>query len=134
MQIGQYLEKYQPVIYKTFINAIHDEKLSHAYLLSGSVGMPLKETAMYLAKSLVCDIKDKNGIGVELVAIRTSLHNNDKLYGTKPLKLVKTEGSRLYFELPYQLNYAGSMKFAMRMYPQNDLLPHRMDFAYVRWI
>ena len=55
MQIGQYLEKYQPVIYKTFINAIHDEKLSHAYLLSGSVGMPLKETAMYLAKSLVCD-------------------------------------------------------------------------------
>ena len=80
------------------------------------------------------DIKDKNGIGVELVAIRTSLHNNDKLYGTKPLKLVKTEGSRLYFELPYQLNYAGSMKFAMRMYPQNELLPHRMDFAYVRWM
>ena len=80
------------------------------------------------------DIKDKNGIGVELVAIRTSLHNNDKLYGTKPLKLVKTEGSRLYFALPYQLNYAGSMKFAMRMYPQNELLPHRMDFAYVRWI
>ncbi len=82
----------------------------------------------------VKDIKDKNGIGVELVAIRTSLHNNDKLYGTKPLKLVKTEGSRLYFELTYQLNYAGSMKFAMRMYPQNELLPHRMDFAYVRWI
>ena len=80
------------------------------------------------------DIKDKNGIGVELVAIRTSMHNNDKLYGTKPLKLVKTEGSRLYFELPYQLNYAGSMKFAMRMYPQNELLPHRMDFAYVRWM
>lgn len=80
------------------------------------------------------DIKDKNGIGVELVAIRTSLHNNDKLYGTKPLKLVKTEGSRLYFELTYQLNYAGSMKFAMRMYPQNELLPHRMDFAYVRWM
>ena len=82
----------------------------------------------------VKDIKDKNGIGIELVAIRTSLHNNDKLYGTKPLKLVKVEGSRLYFELSYQLNYAGSMKFAMRMYPQHELLPHRMDFAYVRWI
>ena len=82
----------------------------------------------------VKDIKDKNGIGIELVAIRTSLHNNDKLYGTKPLKLVKVEGSRLYFELSYQLNYAGSMKFAMRMYPQHELLPNRMDFAYVRWI
>ena len=82
----------------------------------------------------VKDIKDKNSIGVELVAIRTSMHNNDKLYGTKQLKLVKAEGSRLYFELPYQLNYAGGMKFALRMYPQNELLPHRMDFAYVRWI
>ena len=80
------------------------------------------------------DINDKNAIGVELVAIRTSSHNNNKLYETKPLKLVKAEGSRLYFELPYQLNYAGSMKFAMRMYPQNELLPHRMDFAYVRWM
>ncbi len=80
------------------------------------------------------DIKDKNAIGLELVAIRTSMHNNDKLYETKPLKLVKTEGSHLFFELPYQLNYAGSMKFGVRMYPQNELLPHRMDFAYVRWM
>ena len=55
MQIGQYLEKYQPVIYKTFINAKNENKLSHAYLLSGSIGMPLKETALFLAKSLLCD-------------------------------------------------------------------------------
>ena len=55
MQIGQYLEKYQPVIYKTFVNAKDDGRLSHAYLLSGSIGMPLKETAMFLAKSIVCD-------------------------------------------------------------------------------
>lgn len=55
MQIDQYLEKYQPIIYKTFVNALSEHKLSHAYLLSGSVGMPLKETALYLAKSIVCD-------------------------------------------------------------------------------
>ena len=55
MQIGQYLEKYQPVIYKTFINAKNENKLSHAYLLSGSIGMPWKETALFLAKSLLCD-------------------------------------------------------------------------------
>lgn len=55
MQIKEYLEQYQPVIYKTFVNAKKDKKLSHAYLLSGSVGMPLKETALYLAKSLICD-------------------------------------------------------------------------------
>ena len=92
------------------------------------------EKLIFHAELDVKDIKDKNGIGVELVAMRTSMHNNDKLYATKPLKLVKIEGSRLFFELEYQLNYAGSMKFAMRVYPQHELLPHRMDFAYVRWI
>ena len=78
-------------------------------------------------------LNDK-GIGVELVAIRTSTHNNDKLYEVKQLNLVKAEGSHLFFEADYRLDYAGGMKFGLRMYPKNDLLPHRMDFCYVRWI
>jgi len=55
MQINQYLKEYQPVIYKTFLNALESNKLSHAYLLSGSIGMPLKEVALFLAKSIICD-------------------------------------------------------------------------------
>ena len=55
MQIDTYLEQYQPIIHKTFVNALSTKKLSHAYLLSGSIGMPLKETALYLAKSILCD-------------------------------------------------------------------------------
>ena len=78
-------------------------------------------------------LNDK-GLGVELVAVRTSTHNNDKLYEVEPLKLVKSEGSHLFFENTYQVDYAGGMKFCLRMYPQNELLPHRMDFCYVRWI
>ena len=78
-------------------------------------------------------LNDK-GLGVELVAVRTSTHNNDKLYEVEPLKLVKSEGSHLFFENTYQVDYAGGMKFCLRMYPQNELLPHRMDFCYVRWL
>ena len=78
-------------------------------------------------------LNDK-GIGVELVAVRTSTHNNDKLFEVKPLELVQAKGSRLFFETEYQLSYAGGMKFGLRMYPKNELLPHRMDFCYVRWI
>ena len=75
-----------------------------------------------------------NGLGVELVAVRTSTHNNDKLYEVQQLELVKTEGSHLFFETDYRLDYAGGMKFGLRLYPKNALLPHRMDFCYVRWI
>ena len=55
MQIDKYLQEYQPVIYKTFVNALETKKLSHAYLLSGSPGMPLREVAVFLAKSILCD-------------------------------------------------------------------------------
>ena len=55
MQIKEYLSKYQPTIYQTFVNALSNEKLSHAYLISGNPGMPLKEVALFLAKSILCD-------------------------------------------------------------------------------
>ena len=58
MQVGKYLEVNQPIIYKTFINSLREDKLSHAYLLVGDPGTPLKEVATYLAKSLVCDAPD----------------------------------------------------------------------------
>lgn len=79
------------------------------------------------------ELNDK-GLGVELVAVRTSLHNNDKLYEVEELKLVRTEGSHMFFETTYQLDYAGGLKFGFRMFPKNAELPHRMDFAYVRWL
>lgn len=55
MQIGEYLKKYQPIIYQTFVNSLQGDTLSHAYLLSGQPGTPLFETAKYLAKSILCD-------------------------------------------------------------------------------
>ena len=79
------------------------------------------------------DLNDK-GIGIELVAVRTSTHNNDKLYEVEELKLVNTFGSIMRFEINYQLDYAGGLKFAFRMFPKNEELPHRQDFCYVRWI
>ena len=68
------------------------------------------------------------------------IHSFCKTTGTytgtvyEPLLLKKAEGSHLFFENVYQLDYAGGMKFGLRMYPQNELLPHRMDFCYVRWL
>ena len=66
-------------------------------------------------------------------SVAYSTHNNDKLYEVRQLELVKTEGSHLFFETDYRLDYAGGMKFGLRLYPKNALLPHRMDFALVKW-
>ena len=81
----------------------------------------------------VHEIKDK-GIGIELVATKLGKNNVDTLYDVEELKLVKTEGTKLYFNIEYQLNMAGSFKYGFRMFPKNEDLPHRQDFCYVRWI
>jgi starch phosphorylase len=86
--------------------------------------------------NIVIDVKDINdkGIGIELVATKLGKNNVDTLYDVDELKLVKTEGTKLFFSIEYQLNMAGSFKYGFRMFPKNEDLPHRQDFCYVRWI
>jgi DNA polymerase-3 subunit delta' len=55
MNFGAYLQAKQPLVWKTFSNALTSHRLAHAYLLSGEAGAPLKETALFLAKSILCD-------------------------------------------------------------------------------
>ena len=81
------------------------------------------------------DVKDlnDNGVGVELVAIKMNKNNEQTLYGVQELDLVKVEDSRLVFATNYQLDYSGAFKYAFRMFPKHEELPHRQDFCYVRW-
>ena len=55
MQIEEYLKKHQPVIYKTFLRSLENDRLSHAYLISGNPGTPVFEVAKFLAKTILCD-------------------------------------------------------------------------------
>lgn len=55
MRFSQFLEKHQPLLYKSLVEAFSSHKISHAYLLAGESGTPLKETAYFIAKSLLCD-------------------------------------------------------------------------------
>lgn len=86
--------------------------------------------------NVVIDVKDakEKGIGVELVVTKSDANNKETLYDVEELKLVSTEGTKLVFNIDYQMNRAGSFKYAFRMFPKNEDLPHRQDFCYVRWI
>ena len=55
MKFGTYLKNHQPLLYQTFSNALATGRTPHSVLVEGEIGTPLKETALYLAKSLLCD-------------------------------------------------------------------------------
>lgn len=86
--------------------------------------------------NIVVDVKQDNlkGIGIELVSTRTDQNNNSELSSVDELTLVKTDGTKLFFTINYQLDNAGAYKYGFRMFPKHELLPHRQDFCYVRWL
>ena len=89
----------------------------------------------YLFK-LVIDRKElKCMLGVEAVYARENMDNHKiEFFLALPFKLIKEDGSKLFFELKRHFSESGHTKVGIRVYPLNEKLPHRMDFAYVRWI
>jgi len=49
------IKQTQPIVYQTLVNAFNNNKISHAFLLSGLKGSPIKESALFIAQSLVCE-------------------------------------------------------------------------------
>lgn len=85
---------------------------------------------------VVIDKKDLAAdLGVECVLVNyDSVHNKAHFLEKYEFDLVKTEGSKLYFETRQVFSDPGTHQYAIRIYPKNADLPHRMDFAYVKWI
>ena len=75
-----------------------------------------------------------NAVGLELVVLNAAPESDVSVHKVIPFKLVRTEGNLYTFEVEFEPDEAGAYKCAVRMYPKNDLLPHRQDFAYVKWL
>ncbi|MEY8488497.1 alpha-glucan family phosphorylase [uncultured Parabacteroides sp.] len=86
--------------------------------------------------NLVIDRHELKGmLGVEMVITKENPENHQLEYlASEQFKLMKEEGSKLFFELKTTPSEAGLHKMGFRVYPVNKELPHRMDFAFVRWI
>lgn len=82
-------------------------------------------------------IVDTNGLGKDLgleLVIYKTMDGEEKFFGTKAFEVIKEEGNVLTYQLNTKLKDAGVFRFGYRLYPVNPALPHRMDFAYTRWI
>lgn len=85
----------------------------------------------------VTAVIDTNGLGRELglecVVYRIE-DGVEHLFEVRQFKVVKEEGNVLTYHLDEKIRQAGVFRYAFRLYPINSNLPHRQDFAYVRWI
>ena len=91
-----------------------------------SIGKTYKATVVVDGKAIA------NDLGLDLVIADTGdgAARNTKSY---EMEVVKREGTLVTFTIDFPVKYAGAYKIGFRLFPKNENLPHRMDFAYTRW-
>ncbi len=85
----------------------------------------------------VTAIIDTNGLGKDLgleMVIYKVENGEERFWKTIDFKVIKEEGDVLTYELHSTVYDPGVFRIGYRLYPKNSNLPHRMDFAYTRWI
>ena len=76
----------------------------------------------------------KEDIGAELVvATQIEAGQAADVVETCRLNMVAAEGSVVTLALDYEPKHTGIFDVALRIFPVNDKLEHRMDFALVKW-
>lgn len=55
-------------------------------------------------------------------------------FGKQEFKCTRSEGSIAEYTFLQEVDETGLFDIGFRVYPYNELIPHRMDFPLVRWI
>ncbi len=87
----------------------------------------------YTIEIVVDEAGLEDAVGVELVTLVTDKDGVDHVYNIDQFKMVGREGNLYTFKTTHDIDNAGSFKACYRMFPKNELLPHRQDFCYVKW-
>ena len=73
-------------------------------------------------------------IGVEMVVAKPIVPSQPaNVDFSVQLEQTKVEGNKVTYSLDYVPKRTGIFDVALRVYPRNPRLPHRMDFALVKW-
>ena len=73
-----------------------------------------------------------SSVGLELVVYH-EIDGETKFHSTIPMKVVEEDGDIITYQLNDRIKDTGIFKLSFRAYPWNKNLPHRQDFAYVKW-
>ena len=92
-----------------------------------------------LGKSYTGEVKleigelDMHEVGVELVAAE---QKDGKIVIREKHDFIpkSQEGSIATYHIEVTADAPGLLMLAIRIYPKNNLLPHRQDFALVKWL
>ena len=98
MDTKNYLQEKQHIVFQVLKNSFSNNKTSHAYIVSGSKGSPILETALFMAQSFVCTDKDEFNLACQQCVNCKKIINN----GYADFKLINGEDLKTDITLSLQ--------------------------------
>ncbi len=74
-----------------------------------------------------------DSIGVEMVVYKEE-DGDTHFHAAIPFEVVARDGDIFTYRMRHDVKYSGMFRYAFRVFPWNDKLPHRQDFAFVKWV
>ena len=104
-----------------------DVQLSESLNNSTNDGEPIEATIKLDTAGLGKDL------GIELVIYREE-DGQQKFHRVIPFEVVAEDGDVLTYHMKQNTKDSGVFRFGIRVFPWNEKLPHRQDFAYMKWL
>lgn len=104
MKTKEYLEEKQKIVFQVLKNSFKNKKTSHAYIIAGSKGSPILDTAIFMAQSFVCSNKDENNLACEECVQCQKIKNN----GYADFKILNGEDLKTDVTLSIQNDFSKS--------------------------
>lgn len=98
------------------------------------------KNASSLDKNFVAEITldlnklSPNDVGIEALFIKNSIEEKDKTISIHTMEQVKCNNNTVTFRLNVPVSKPGFTKYKFRIYPKHELLAHRQDFRFTRWL
>ncbi len=108
------------------INVV-DIQISDSMRTSASCGEDIEATVVLNTVGL------GRSFGVDLVT-HIQEDNQYKFHKCFTLEIVKEDGIFVTYHIKTKLKNPGSFRYSFRVFPTNENMAHRQDFAYVKWI
>ncbi len=77
---------------------------------------------------------DPNDIGLDLIITRQNETGNYEFVHSQPFYLSKADGGKAWYKVKIRPDFPGNFSFGVRVYPNNENLPHKQDFSYLKWV
>ena len=135
MRANRYQKAFEINSWKNRIRANWDKIEVKSLILPDTDVRPLTFGELFIAEvTLLTPDLEAGDIGVELLFGNKENDVVSEITGVECMKLVDSGDGWVKYYIKVPIKRAGIYNFTFRVYPTNPMLPHRQDFALVKWI